>query len=287
MGIVFFLVCLFCAFPAHGAVLHINDTQIPLSDAPHTSPTLVVNMNGTNYWGALFNDTAPANTLRLNVGGEMYWLGEYCAPGTYLPPESGRCADCGLGHYCTGGRHRATCSGGIIGCPGTNAASDVASPTLVNRLLTADEINTNVPSTNLSQWRQISCCAGTDNDYYNTLQQDWSAVNSVRGCAGGVLNPGTYLFTVRTGSFCSSATDPFDGYANCAYSANLAVFDHAVSYKTIHAANVFYHFLDIDGTEFTDWDIHVPGGHFCDVDIRANVDGLANVPRSMCVYELK
>lgn len=264
-----------------GVALHIGDTQISLSETSHTSPTLVIRMNDTRYYGALFSDDAPTGTLRLNVGGTKYWLGEYCAPGTYLPTGAIHCADCGLGHYCTGNRHRAACSGGIIGCPGTRATSDAAAPEFANRILTADEISDNVTPTDLSQWRQISCCMDMYDDYYDTLDKDWSQVNSVSGCAGGTLGPGTYLFTIRTGNWCGS--NP----SNYSVSADIMVFDHAVSYKTVHARNVFYNFLDLDGPEFTGYDIHVPDHSFCRMDIRANIDGVADAPYSICVYELK
>ncbi len=157
---------------------------------------------------------------------------------------------------------------------------------MVNRVLTADEINANVPPTKLSQWHEISCCSTPYDDYYHTLNNDWSAINRVNGCAGGTLAAGTYLFTVRTGTFCSTAIDPFDGLENAAYSAHIAIYDHAVSYKTIHANSIYYHFLDTRGPDFTAWNTQIPI-NFCQVDIRANVDGLANVPRTMCVYVLK
>lgn len=126
-----------------------------------------------------------------------------------------------------------------------------------------------------------------NDEYYSTLYKDLSVVNSIEGCAGGPLGPGTYLFTDRAGGFCSSLTDPFDGAQNSAYTANIIIFDHSVSYKTIHAENVYWHFIDIDGPDFTNWDFHVPNGRFCDVDIRANVSGLESLPRLMCVYELQ
>lgn len=272
-----------------GATLHIGNAQVPLSDTRHTSPSLAIGMNGVTYLGALYSDNAPAGTLRLNVGGVQYWLGEYCAPGTYLPSESGVCTECGLGHYCAGGQHRAACSGGIIGCPGTRASADVAAPTFINRELTVDEIWANVPATDLSQWRQISCCATSYSSYFSTLQNDLSAVNYVQGCANGVLGTGTYLFTERTWNFCTPSTiDPFTGNVGEAYTAHLMIFEHPVSYKTIHASNYYYQWLDVDGPDFTEWDLHVPSGFYCAADVRANISGLENVPRGvMCVYELQ
>ncbi len=267
--------------------LHIGDASVPLSITRNTSPSLAVGIGNTVYFGALFTDVAPTGTLRINISGTQYWLGEYCAPGTYLPPGEFRCIDCGLGHYCTGGRHRAACSGGIIGCPGTRASADVAAPKFANRLLTADEITANVTPTDLSQWRQISCCATAYEKDYDTLHNDLSLVNTAQGCANNTLSPGTYLFTVRTTSFCNNSVDPLSGHALSAFSANMLIFDHDVSYKTIHASGVYYHFVDTDGPEFTNWDFHVPQTSFCTNDLRANVDGLNNVPRVMCVYELQ
>ncbi len=271
---------------AHAATLHFGAAAVELTPVRYTSPSLAVQMTDGTYWGALYNDNAPGGTLRINVGGTKYWLGAYCAPGTYLAAGATGCVDCGLGHFCMGGRHRAPCSGGIIACPTTRASADADAPTMVNRVLTADEINANVPPTKLSQWHEISCCSTPYDDYYHTLNNDWSAINRVNGCAGGTLAAGTYLFTVRTGTFCSTAIDPFDGLENAAYSAHIAIYDHAVSYKTIHANSIYYHFLDTRGPVFTAWNTQIPI-NFCQVDIRANVDGLANVPRTMCVYVLK
>ena len=187
-----------------------------------------------------------------------------------------------------GGRHRVACSGGIIGCPDVHATSDGAAPDFANRILNNDEIAGITPTTDLtSHWRQVSCCSSVHGDYYSTLYKDLSLVNSVQGCANMVLHPGTYLFIVRTLSgTCSRYSDPFTGDTG-GYIAQMAIFDHDVSYKSIHAISVFWHFIDVDSPEFTDWDFHAPTGNYCDVSIPDNITGLETVPRQLCVYELQ
>jgi hypothetical protein len=49
---------------------------------------------------------------------------KFCRPGTYLPSDSNDCADCGLGHYCAGGSHRAQCGECSLACQGNSAAID-------------------------------------------------------------------------------------------------------------------------------------------------------------------
>lgn len=266
--------------------MHIGNSTVPLTATRKTSPTLAVRINNTISYGALFSDDAPSGTMRFNVDGAVYWLGEYCAPGQYIPAGQFRCADCGMGHYCMGGRHRAVCSGGAIACPGTQATADASAPGLVNRLLTAQEIADNIPATDLSQWQMISCCSGPTHGWTD-LYKDLSGVNTYQGCAGGKLEPGTYLFAVRPDGFCAGNTDPISGSESSAFSTNILIADHDISYKSIHDMNVYYHFVDIDGPEFTGWDIKVPAESYCSTTIRTNITGLENVPRSLCVYKLK
>ncbi|MDR0726979.1 MAG: hypothetical protein LBF37_02850, partial [Rickettsiales bacterium] len=112
-------------------------------------------------------------------------------------------------------------------------------------------------------------------------------INQYKGCATNAIGPGTYLFTIRTAAFCSGYTDLFNGQTNSASNFYIGVFDNPSSYKTFHASSVYWNFIDIGNANFTAWDIRVPSGHFCSSVNVTNVSGLASVPSTMCVYELK
>ncbi|MDR1337757.1 MAG: hypothetical protein LBJ73_01870 [Rickettsiales bacterium] len=214
---------------------------------------------------------------------------KYCVPGTYLPPDENDCSDCGIGYYCTGGIHRAPCTGGVIACSGMNHdADEFVSDNLMNRVLTMDEVNTYVPATDIAQWRQLSCCATQYSESYDIgIGNNLQLVNDYKGCATNTIGPGTYLFTVRTGTFCTGRTDIFNGQANSASNFYIAVFDQPSSYKTFHANNVFWNFVDVGNATFTTWDFHVPTVSYCTSVNQTNVSNLASVPREICVFELK
>ena len=262
------------------AVLHIGDISVELDQVRHTSPSLVISMADKKYYGALFTGQPPSKTLRLTQDGTDYWLGNWCRPGTYLPTDSITCQDCGLGHYCLGQTHRAPCTGGIIGCPTTRASADGDAGSLANRLLTTTEVDAHVPPTDISQWRQVGCYnAQVPGDYYSKIHADFSLVNQVPS-PSYAIGPGTYMFVHNAGAVCSSTTG--------AYSSFIMVFDHAVSYRPIHASDVFYNFIDLDGPEFTGWDMFVSPHNYCEEHAEANVTGMDRTHGfQMCVYELK
>lgn len=277
---------------AYAATLHYGTHTVQLAPLKQTSPALAINFGGATYFGALFDDAAPTDTLRIQVGATTYWLGEYCAPGTYTPPGTQTCLACGMGHFCTGGHHRAPCTYGAISCPGINHATDAALPAgaVVNVFMTSDDVNTYIPPTDITQWAKISCCStyapgGTlaDSNIPDSLN------NKNTACADGIIGPGTYLFVARypTTQFdtsdCMTATP---GLSN----AFVAVFDHAVGHRIIHGNNVFQHFVDVNNAPYQSWTISTaPVGHWLQNTNQTNV---SNIPAqatglTMCVFELK
>lgn len=277
---------------AYAATLHYGTHTVPLAPLKQSSPALAINFGGATYFGALFDDAAPTDTLRINIGGVKYWLGEFCAPGTYAPADTNTCIACGMGHFCTGGHHRAPCTYGAISCTGINHATDAALPAgaAVNVFMISDDVNTYIPPTDITQWAKISCCstyapggALADSNIPDSLN------NKNTACADGIIGPGTYLFVARypTTQFdtsdCMTATP---GLSN----AFVAVFDHAVGHRIIHGNNVFQHFVDVNNAPYQSWTISTaPVGHWLQNTNQTNV---SNIPAqatglTMCVFELK
>ena len=108
--------------------LNYGTGSLPLTADKKTFPSLAVQIGETVYYGALFTYPAQTNTIRLDVNGTLYWAGVYCAAGTYSAKGHEPCSDCGAGYYCTGGLHRAACTGGVVGCPCMNHAANDAAP---------------------------------------------------------------------------------------------------------------------------------------------------------------
>ncbi|MDR2412601.1 MAG: hypothetical protein LBD50_00115 [Rickettsiales bacterium] len=270
-------------------ILHYGAYSSTLTEDKKTTPSLNVSFSGKTYFGALGIASGGRSGLNLSYGSNQYVLGEYCAEGTYSANGVSPCADCAAGHYCMGGIHRAPCDYGIFSCPGANHAHNPSLPAgavgKTNRILTLAEVNTaGIPATDISQWGMVSCCAerSSDEEYPNT-----DFVNVLPGCAEGGIGPGVYLFFDRTGNFCYGSTDLFSNQANMASSVYIAIFDRAVSYRTMHVPNYFNNWLDLDHDVFTDWDIKVPE-NFCKNDNQTNISNLGTVPqRNICVYRLK
>ncbi len=277
----FWVALFFLSHPGWAITLHMDGVAVSLDQTRHTHPSLVIQTAERKWFGALFTGSAPGRTLHVSVNGTDYWLGQWCRPGTYRADGFFQCQDCGLGHYCTGGAHRAPCSGGIIACPDIHATTDARADTMVNRVLMVDEVTKQVPGTDMSQWRILrSDSAQVPGDYLKKIKNDLSLVNTVPVDVG-VIGPGTYLFVQKAGSVCPASM-------GTGYSSFIMVFDHPVSYKMIHAENVFYTFIDVDGPEFTGWDIKLSPEHYCTTRDEANV---ANMDKSsgfqLFVYELK
>jgi hypothetical protein len=157
---------------------------------------------------------------------------KYCIPGTYL--YNNECKDCGLGYYRTGGSHRAVCTYGAISCYASQNRFDpelpVAASGKINKILTLDEVNSLIPATDISQWEKISNC-----NRYETIPSGCSwffpdGPDTAIGCDLGSIGPGTYMFAKN--------------YENTGYAEEIAVFDHAIGYKSLHICNFYDTALD-------------------------------------------
>ncbi|MDR1338304.1 MAG: hypothetical protein LBJ73_04745, partial [Rickettsiales bacterium] len=211
---------------------------------------------------------------------------KYCVPGTYMPADSNDCSDCGIGHYCTGGIHRAPCTGGAIACPGENHDVDeLVVDSLMNRILTFSEVNAYIPATDISQWQKLSGC-GTQ------MPGGEGAVNNIgAACAYGVIGPGTYMFVQRypCSIYVPSGTvDPLTGECGHA-NIYLAVFDHAVGYRSVHVSGVYKNLVDVDHAPYQAYTMQIPAGAWTTNTNQTNVSNIIQeVPTtSLYVFELK
>lgn len=287
---IFYILCVTSSANAH--TLHIGNSVIELSNVKHTSPGLAVRISDQILYGALYSDTAPQNTLRIKYNNTNYWLGQYCAPGTYAPTGTNTCIPCGIGHYCTGGHARASCTYGAISCNGTNHSTDpttVATDAPINTFLTLDQVNEFIPTTDFSDWHQVSRCA----DYLGAAFND---PDSLRGtshaCAHGTIGPGTYLFIARYGpsQYVSEFNDSINGTNAQITNAFIVVFDHPVGYASIHGIDVFQHFVDTEHPEYQDPVISSTPVYGWKKNINAtNISNLTDLPNDikLYVYELK
>ncbi|MDE6477971.1 MAG: hypothetical protein K2L94_01850 [Alphaproteobacteria bacterium] len=279
---------------AYAATLHYGTHTVPLTPLKQTSPALAINFGGATYFGALFDDAAPTDTLRINIGGVKYWLGEFCTPGTYAPADTNTCIACGMGHFCTGGHHRAPCTYGAISCPGINHATDAALPSgaTINKFLTLDDVNRFIPTTDISDWRKISCCV---KHFPEASPSNPDTLNNVQyACATNTIGPGTYLFlTHYNNAKWVDRTDCITQDPGSMSNAVIAVFDHPVSYASIHGYSIFQHFIDIDHPTYTKWTYSTAptNGSWSTANANeTNVTNLASildVVLTLCVYELK
>ncbi len=283
-----FLVVALYATNAGAHALHVGDTSITLGETKNTSPALAVSVDNKIYWGALFSDNAAANTLRVRFNGADYWLGEFCSPGTYAPNGINTCIACGIGHYCTGGHHRASCTYGAISCPGTNHATDPAAPAgaPINTLMTLEQVNEFMPVTDISQWTQISKC---NKFIHATYAEPESVNNPDNACAHGVIGPGTYLFLSRYPT--PGYTDSISGVPGISQ-AFIAVFDHPVEYRSVHGNNIFQHFVDTNHAQYETWTLTTGGCVGCWTYVNTNATNISNLADTdfdlqLSVYELK
>ncbi len=278
---------------ANAVALHIGDASIPLSNTKNTSPALAVNVRDKIYYGALFSDSPASKTLRIEYKGTNYWLGEFCAPGTYAPSGTNTCIACGIGHYCTGGHHRQSCTYGAIGCPGTQHALDGALPdgAPINAFMTLTQVNEFIPVTDADQWKKLSCCSA---QHSVATPNNPSELNNIQNaCATGTIGPGTYLFSTHYELSTWVRIDSITGNIGSMSNAVIAVFDHPVSYASIHGDNIYQHFIDTEHPTYTEWDISTaPVGGWTTVNKNdTNISDIINIigsaTYSLCVYELK
>jgi len=278
------------------ATLHYSAYSVPLAASKQTNPSLVVMANGVKNYGPMYTDAAPANALRMNVGGTKYWVGAYCVAGTYSATGASACQNCGPGYYCGGNRARTVCTWGACGCNSATNATDSMAPAacggMLNRLLTLDEVNAYIPPTDISQWRMISCCS---TQAPGGVMGSWSSsiVNDINAaCANGSIGPGTYLFVQRYSYnqyVPAGSIDPLSGQPGQSNSY-IAVFDHTVGYHSVHGGGIFNNLVDTAHAAFQTYTLAIPIANGWNVTTnRTNVANIASVVglTQLCVFELK
>lgn len=278
---------------ANAHILHIGNTSVPLSENKNTSPALAVDMDNKIYWGALYTDTAPANTLRIQIDDTNYWLGEYCTPGTYAAAGTNTCIACGIGHYCTGGHARKTCTYGAVSCPGTTHSTDAPPPdgatAAINNFMSQEQVNQYIPPTDISQWEILSCASNMCSaDSTNPDTINLPGVYTTEGTIG----PGTYLFIARyLGNAFIQTPDSLEPDKKGTTTIKMAVFNKPVGVRAIHGNNIFQFFVDTEHAPYQAYTISsTPIGAWPQ---NTNASNVSNIPSviplsySLCVLELK
>jgi len=269
--------------------LHYGGGAVELGVQRVTQPALVVNRAGTHLFGAMYTGTAPAGALHISYDGTEYWVGSGCAPGTYSPDGVASCRECGIGHYCTGGMHRKSCTYGAISCRGANHASDPAAPAgaPINTLMTGTEVAKYIPPTDISQWGLVSM-----GDTFIPVASIFSPDSVNRpdaACASGTIGPGTYMFLARYPK--ENVVDSISGDEGLS-NAFIAVFDHPVSYRSIHGIDIFQHFIDTNHAQYENWTLTTGGSVGGWNTVNENNTNISNIDATgffiqLSVFELK
>lgn len=269
---------MFCIiYDTIGATLHIGNKSFRLDTQKRTSPSLATIIDNQYFYGVLYPGTAPTPTAYVQYD-DKYWIGQNCPAGTYSANGIDPCIQCGIGHYCTGANQRNSCTYGAIACPDATNETDAPSPidAPINQTMTLDDVNKLIPETDITQWRMLSCCS-----YYVYADiNNPSSLNDVNNaCATGTIGPGTYLFIARYTSTSNSIIS----------SEHIAVFDHPVSYASIHGSNIFQHFIDLNHTTYTEYTFSTMPGYWYNNKHAANVQNIQSVvgDHNLCVFELK
>ena len=284
------------AFAVKTRNLHYGEKSEPLFSDRKSTPALIVQIEEVLHYGYLTPGVVSGKLIIEKSPGERYSLTvpPSCAPGTYSDDSYIPCQPCGIGHYCTGGNNRQACTWGACGCTGTNHTTDNMSPSgcsgILNREMTLAEVEQWIPVTDMSQWRMLSGCHTQYAPWYGEGTSVPGYMNTAPGCATATIGPGTYLFIIRTGGFCSGNIDMFSGAANSTTNLRIIVFDHPVSYKTLHVTNSYYNWVDLNNTEFTSYSFRVPSpAVFCTNGNYTNITGLPGAANTTTIYvfELK
>ena len=287
------ILCVFGpAFAVKTRNLHYGEKSEPLFSDRKSTPALIVQIEEVLHYGYLTPGVVSGKLIIEKSPGERYSLTvpPSCAPGTYSEDSYIPCQPCGIGHYCTGGSHRAACTWGACGCTGTDHASDNMSPSgcsgILNREMTLAEVEQWIPVTDMSQWQKLSDCSS-----YSQSDCSISTLPGYQelypGCAAGTIGPGTYLFILRV-SACPGV-DVLSGHSGVS-SVRMIIFDHPVSYKSLHVCNSISNWVDLNNIEFTSHSFVVPLGGYCSNNNYTNLTGLpgsASAVMRMYVYELK
>ena len=268
--------------------LHIGNQTIDFTTTQHTVPSLnVLTSNNELYYGAIYSAPFPPQVLHFKTeNNEEYFLGPWCVAGTYLPDDVNQCAPCGIGHFCTGGRHRESCTYGVIACNGTNHTFDPPMPTgtdgMYNRALTMSEVNQYIPTTDISQWELLY---GGKPSYDSTCGE---SPNLPKFSGRDQQIPsGTYLVMheYRYGTGTSAVTGTLK-YVSTAY---IVVFDHDVMYRPLHICNYFGNFFDTQHIPYQEFDLVIPRSYYRDNENVTNVTNLSSaaITFGLYLYRLK
>jgi len=292
-GIIFvaFMLAFVCAaYAAQTRTLHIGTSSVPLFLDKKSSPALAVQIENTVWYGFLASGTAPGRLVTEMPSGERYHLrSPDCEAGTFSTSGSIPCQPCGQGHFCTGGSHRAACTGGACACDGTDHASNPVVPVhcLTNRMLTLAELQSaNIAATSFADWQEVRCI--TAHACHRGTATTPTATNT---CAIGTIGPGTYLFTTRhTNGGASGTRDSFSNTLGTSVSsANIAIFDRQVGYNILHAEGTYFNFVDTNRSNFISWTIRSPNAPNFNANLNAtNVSGLNQIgAATLCIFRLK
>ena len=272
---------LFFNAACYARMLHFGDRSVPLNSTRNTSPALAVSIADEKWYGAMYSSAAPTGALRLRVGAKDYWVGKWCEPGQYLMNNS-ECVNCGMGHYCTGGLHRAVCTYGAIGCPEVNFSRNAnAQPDglgNVNKFMTLSAVEKFIPKSDISVWRRVKSCAKINQNINSSNIDDFSVDEM---CMGGTIGPGTYLFVARyKGPGISdkpNLIDALDGRSASVSYAYMAVFDQPVGYAGILGNNIVQFFIDTAHEKYVSATTsYAPVGQWNTNTNNTNVTGLAD-----------
>ena len=232
--------------------LHIGNQTIEFTTVKHTTHALnVLTSNNEHYYGAIYSAPFPPNVLHFKTeNNEEYFLGPWCVAGTYLPDGVNQCVPCGVGHFCTGGRHRESCTYGAIACNGTNHTFDPPMPSgtdgMYNRALTMSEVNRYIPATDIEQWKALY--SGYP---YRVVYLQCAPENTPDHSSLSVLDQeitvGTYLVAHQhTGT---------SGYVSSAY---IVVFDHNVVYRPVAICNYVGNYFDTLHIPYENYNLLIP-----------------------------
>ena len=267
---------------AYGIALHYGTYQTELTTTKHTTPSLNAIYNGIHYYGALFTNAPPKNTLHLFSNNTAYWLGPWCDAGTYATGGN-QCTQCGIGHYCPGGIERNSCTYGIIGCPNTNHQSDSEMPigteNIYNRILTMSEVETYLPPTTLDDWEEIYFGMPQKYNLGDPEQCSRSPNDPLASDTDIILNPGTYLVIHRfwePNSPYFSSSDAFYGEPYASATAYIIIFDHKVSYRDIGYCSHVGNYFDINNTPFNAYTLQIPQSYYATNENVTNIENLGD-----------
>ena len=278
----------------HARTLHYDEYSVELTDTKYTSPALHILIDENELvFGAMYELPAPEHTIHIEDNGTEYWVGPWCMAGTYLPPKSMECSDCGYGYYCSGGVARDVCLSGIIGCNTKTKSADVTvDESLLNRILTPDEVAQYIPVTDISDWEMVDQGISKGSLTGNMLPE---AANNPEYGQTGTIGPGTYLFSIHP----SLSVDNKGACHGDLHSTFFAIFNKPVSYKLLSAINSLYIFLDTEHPEFTSYNVWLPadfvtsdtycsdGPYYCCEVKWTNVTNVDNIGRQIYIYKLK